>query len=237
MNTPVSNAPQSMAMFRDASVRELQQFYQKPIAKVSAELIITIVTVIFLALFAIRPTLDTMSALLKDIDDKTKVDQDLTKKAATLSTLNTQIVPLNNEIMLLNTVIPSSPDIDGLLRRIERVASGRPVQLISVQSTTLPKDSDSNLKGTPALSPLTISVGVKGTYTDIVDYLRALLSMDRELTVLSMTIATTKEATTAAPTSSGTTKSTSAATSPNLSMNIIFQAHYFGVPVEESATP
>ena len=60
----------SSEVLRERTMRELQQFYQKPIAKVSAELLATLIVVIVLAFFAIRPTLLTMSQLLKDIDDR-----------------------------------------------------------------------------------------------------------------------------------------------------------------------
>jgi Tfp pilus assembly protein PilO len=233
MNSPINAAPQSMSMFREASVRELQQFYKKPIARVSTELAITILTVIFLALFAIRPTLNTMSSLLKDIDDKTKVNQDLTKKAAALSTLNSEIVPLNSQIALLDTVIPDVPDIDGLLRRIERVASGRPIVLNSIQSDLIPKDHDPSLVGTPQLSGLTLTVGVKGTYANVIDYMRALLSMDRELSVVSMTI-TTDKTSNSTGSSTGSSAASATPTSPNLQMSLVLQAHYYGIPVEKA---
>jgi len=96
-------------------MRELQQFYQKPIAKVSAELFGTLIVIIVLAFFAIRPTLLTMSQLLKDIDDRKKTSEDLSKKIATISTLSAEYPAVKNEVALLETIIPNTPDFDGFM--------------------------------------------------------------------------------------------------------------------------
>ena len=110
-------------MIRNRSMQELQKFYQKPIAKVSTELIITIVAVMFLALAAIGPTLTTMSQLLKDIADRKTTDQALTKKIAALSTVSNEVLALQKDLAVLDLTIPNTSDIDGLLRRIEKIAA------------------------------------------------------------------------------------------------------------------
>lgn len=234
MNTPFPNAPRSVSALRERSMRELQQFYQKPIAKVSIELIITIFTVIFLAIFAIQPTITTMSALVKNIEDKQKVDQELTKKAAALSTLNSELAPLKSQVRMLNSAIPNEPDIDGILRRIEKIASGRPIVLTSIQSNKTPKDEDPDRKGVPELSTLTLQIGVKGSYLDIKDFLEAILKIDRQFTVVSLSISTQKNLQFSQTTNDqGSSSATSP--SPELQMGITVEAHYFGVPVEIAA--
>jgi hypothetical protein len=55
---------------RQKLIRNLNAFYQKPVAKVSLELFLSVGTIIFFAMFAIRPTLLTMSDLVKEIEDK-----------------------------------------------------------------------------------------------------------------------------------------------------------------------
>ena len=64
----------------------LEQFYHNPVAKVSLELFLTIGLVVFLALFAIKPTLLTMSDLVKEIEDKRELETQLSKKGYTTIT-------------------------------------------------------------------------------------------------------------------------------------------------------
>ena len=55
-------------------------FYQKPIAQVSTELFFTIGATIFFAAFAIRPTILTMTDLVKEIQDKREAEEKLNQK-------------------------------------------------------------------------------------------------------------------------------------------------------------
>lgn len=210
-------------------MRELQQFYAKPIAKVSIELLITVIAVLFLALFAIRPTLSTMSTLLKDIEDKKKVDEALTKKAAALSTLNSDIVPMTSELAALDKVIPNTPDLDGLLRRIEKLASEKPIVISSIRSAIVPKENDLELKGTPQLSSYTIQMNIKGSYTNVMAFLDGLTTMDREVKLVNLSLATQKNVST-------NSERGTEGTAPELQMTITLQAQYFGIPVESDAT-
>ena len=56
----------------------LLSFYHRPVAQVSLELFLSVATVVFFAVFAIRPTLVTMSNLIKELEDKRQLDQQLT---------------------------------------------------------------------------------------------------------------------------------------------------------------
>jgi hypothetical protein len=62
----------------------LNDFYHKPVAMVSLELFLSIGAVVFFAIFAVRPTLLTMADLIKEIEDKRALDQQLQQKIASL---------------------------------------------------------------------------------------------------------------------------------------------------------
>ena len=176
-----------VSAFRDATTKQLQLFYQKPIAKVSAELFATLGAVIALAVFAIRPTLLTMSQLLKDIEDRKKTSADLTKKIAALSTLSTEYPSVKNDIVLLHTVIPSTPDFEGFMRRLERVAADRSLLIVSLQVATLPKETTDTQRA-PELTAFTVSVNFRGDYSQVRDVLNDLLTIDRFVTVDSIVL-------------------------------------------------
>jgi uncharacterized protein (UPF0333 family) len=63
----------------------LMDFYQKPIARVSIELILSVLIVILFAVFAIRPTLITMAELVKEIEDKKELSEQMNLKLASLA--------------------------------------------------------------------------------------------------------------------------------------------------------
>ena len=197
MSTPIRV---TFSMIRNRSMQELQKFYQKPIAKVSTELIITIVAVTFLAVAAIGPTLTTMSQLLKDIEDRKTTDQALTKKIAALSTVSNEVLTLQKDLVLLDGAVPNTPDIDGLLRRIEKIAAEHNVVLSGIQTGSVPREVASGTQmmeqeeqgrqtkpATPTkttvqqntVTVFVFSISVKGLYLDIRDFFQALAAADR----------------------------------------------------------
>ena len=184
----------SSEILRERTMRELQQFYQKPIAKVSAELLTTLIAVIVLAFFAIRPTLLTMSQLLKDIDDRKKTSESLSKKIASLSTLSAEYPTVKNEVLLLDTIIPNTPNFDGFMRRLEKIAANNTLIIESIQATHLPKETTTTTVTTPAsttapqITTFAISINFKGEYIKVRNTLIDLVAMDRYVTLDSLVL-------------------------------------------------
>lgn len=184
----------SSEVLRERTMRELQQFYQKPIAKVSVELLATLIVVIVLAFFAIRPTLLTMSQLLKDIDDRKKTGESLGKKIATLSTLSTEYPTVRREVSLLDVAIPNTPNFDGFMRRLEKIAANNNLIIESIQATQLPKETATNTGANASamtvasqITSFSISINFKGEYAKVRNTLNDLMTMDRYATLNSLT--------------------------------------------------
>ncbi len=179
----------SSEVLRERTMRELQQFYQKPIAKVSVELLATLIVVIVLAFFAIRPTLLTMSQLLKDIDDRKKTGDSLSKKIATLSTLSAEYPTMRREVSLLDVAIPNTPNFDGFMRRLEKIAANNNLIIESIQATQLPKETATNIGADTAfqITSFSISINFKGEYAKVRNTLNELMTMDRYATLNSLT--------------------------------------------------
>ncbi len=174
----------SSEILRERTMRELQQFYQKPIAKVSIELLATLIVVIVLAFFAIRPTLLTMSQLLKDIDDRKKTGDSLGKKIATLSTLSAEYPTMRHEVSLLDVAIPNTPNFDGFMRRLEKIAANNNLIIESIQATQLPKESI--ISPAPQITNFIITINFKGEYRKVRNTLSELVVMDRFITLDSV---------------------------------------------------
>lgn len=140
-------------------------FYEKPIAQVSTELFFTILTVIFFALFAIRPTIVTMTELVKEIEDKRETDEALAKKVTALSTAQSEYFALQDEFPLLEEVMPVNVDVSQLVKIIEKVASEEQLSVtaIQVREVPLPPLAEPEFS---KVNPLTLNttVGLVGKY-------------------------------------------------------------------------
>lgn len=163
----------------------LLTFYQKPIAQVSTELFFTIAATIFFAVFAIRPTIITMTELVKEIEDKRKTLELLKRKVAVLSTVQNQYFTLQDQFYLLDETVPSQVSFEKTLRIIEKVASDLQIGVSTLQVQRLPVTPINDVpfkEKKPQLINLTISV--TGSYAQIRDFadqlgnLRPLLTID-----------------------------------------------------------
>ena len=173
----------------------LQQFYQKPVAKVSLELFLSIITVLFFAVFAIRPTLLTMSDLLKEIEDKERLDKQLSQKIAALSTVQPLYLQLQDQLLVLDEAIPSRPQLTYSLKVIEKIASELQLIITGINVAEVPKEIDQDTVISLASFeridvPLTINIS--GDYLSIRQFVENLKEYRRSF-VIDTIIFTTKE--------------------------------------------
>lgn len=155
----------------------LNKFYENPIAKTSLELFFSIGLVLFLAFFAIQPTLVTMSNLIKEIEDKSKLNNEMSKKLAALASAQTEYAAVRNELILLDQAIPTDPDIVYKLKTIEKIAAESDIIINSMAVVEMPTKTP---KGTSfdQLQPRNIPIraNITGDYQAIRSFVESLIN-------------------------------------------------------------
>lgn len=172
----------------------LLQFYDRPIAKVSLELFFTIGAVIIFAIFAIRPTLQTMGALVKELDDKRALNQRLAQKVAALSTAQTQYQSLQERLTILDEAIPPTPEFEEALLVIEKIASESQLTIISLQAKEVPKEPETDVpfaQKSRVSRPIVLTV--IGDYPSIRELIENLQSNRRVLSVDTVVFSITEQ--------------------------------------------
>lgn len=177
---------------------ELNRFYEKPVARVSAALVFSIVCVGFFGAFAIRPTLQTMAELIKQIDEKKDIDQKLTQKIAALTTAQRELSQKQSQFALLDIAIPASPQFTQLLTVVEKVAVEQGVVFTSASIQKVPVEREQpllpNQKQTNVnLESLPFTLTFTGSYEQLTGMLRELGNLQRILVVDRYDIIPTSE--------------------------------------------
>ncbi len=164
--------------------KALAKFYSNPIAGVSLELIFSLFAIIFFAVLAIRPTLQTISGLITEINEKKELDQQLQKKIAALSTAQDEYQRLSSEIQLLDQAIPSRPELVKTLKVIEKLAAENNVVISSIRIPEIP-DEISHTKDSATLERIDLyfSIKVTGDYPSIRDFMSNLHQYRRMIVV------------------------------------------------------
>lgn len=169
-----------------AKMREdLKKFYDKPVAKVSFELVLSITTVLLFALVALRPTLTTMSELLKEIEDKETIDQALTRKIAALSTAQDEFLTYEPRFAVLDQVVHEVPSVENALFYLEYLVQREGINIagLSIEEfpVTLPDPESSAASGASAarepeetLVSYPVQVSFSGEYADILKFFQTI---------------------------------------------------------------
>jgi len=164
--------------------KALAKFYSNPIAGVSLELIFSLFAILFFAVLAIRPTLQTISGLITEINEKKELDQQLQRKIVALSTAQDEYQRLSSKINLLDQTIPSKPELIKTIKVIEKHATENNVVITSIRIPEIPEEtSQMTANQTPERIDLYFSIRVTGDYPSIRDFLGALNQYRRMIVV------------------------------------------------------
>lgn len=194
----------------------LLAFYHKPVAQVSTELFLTIGAVLFFALFAIRPTILTMTELVKEIEDKKETSEALSRKVTVLQTVQGEYFALQDQLYLLDEVIPIEPDPERYLRIIEKVASDNRISISSMQVNEIPLEPEESVAFTRK-SPVEgqINLSLTGEYQAIRQFLQTLSEVRPLISLDSISFF----------------KSTTEVDTNTISVSIQLRYHYYGETV------
>lgn len=168
--------------------QRLQTLSQKPITQVSSALLFTIGAIIFFAVVAIKPTLETVAELTKKINDQKKILAQAEKKVAALATVQQQYEFIQPYLPALDEAVPTSYATQQLLHDIEAVASnlGIPLSNIKISNIEFPPpvtDQDQ-------LKDLNFSISLTSFYPTAKMFMQSLEQLPRLIVIDSVSMST-----------------------------------------------
>lgn len=163
----------------------LTKFYKNPVTKVSLELFLSLFLVIFFGAFVIRPTMVTIADLIKEIDDKQELDQQLQRKVAALATAQEEYQQLRDQIVYLDQAIPSQPELVRSLKTIEKIASDNRIIISSLRVSEIPEEKKAQIFDAARLNriDLYITFQIMGDYPSIKNFVESLHQYRRAFVV------------------------------------------------------
>jgi Tfp pilus assembly protein PilO len=113
--------------------KELLPYIKKEKNQQYFAVILTLGASIFFALFAINPTLSTISKLKKEVEDRKFAESMLTAKINSLSSLSTEYEIIERDLELVYDAVPKEPEAPTLIAQIQSVAQETGVNITSVR--------------------------------------------------------------------------------------------------------
>ncbi len=167
----------------------LVQFYNRPVAKVSLELFFSVMAIIFFAAFAIRPTLVTMSDLIKEIEDKEKLEVQLQRKIAALSAAQTEYHKYQDRLYLLDSALPDTVQLIKTIKIVEKLASENNLVISDLSLVDVPNETEEQQEFTDANMKrldLEFRLSVMGDFISIRNFVEQLQGSRRTIVVNSL---------------------------------------------------
>lgn len=105
---------------------------KKQDVKMFLEILLTLTTIIIFVSLALRPTLITISELVKDIDSKQDVIDQMDVKLSSLRQAQTLLDQEARKIALLDTAVPTQPEPDKFAVQVEGAAAYNQTQFMGL---------------------------------------------------------------------------------------------------------
>ncbi len=162
---------------------ELLPNFKKEKAQKFTTIVLTIISVIILAIFAINPTLSTIASLQKQLDDAKFVTEKLDQKINNLSVLQTKYETIKQDLPIIYDAVPKTEEVALLTGQLQSITTENNLAIVSMQVTDF-VDSDN-------FSYITFNMSLQGTYENMLNFLNKAVSMQRIIDFTDINISTT----------------------------------------------
>lgn len=170
---------------------------QKERAKEYGTLILTFFALSFFSIFAINPTLSTITDLRKQLADNQAADSALKTKIKNLATLQQAYATLQPDLGYIQTAIPQTPKAIELLGKVQSISQQANVSILALQVSDVALYSSKQgltSKGRTTKAPsFSFLVRIQGTNDQLLSFLSSFLSFDRIITLESLSVATNEK--------------------------------------------
>jgi Tfp pilus assembly protein PilO len=153
--------------------------------KTYSSLVFSLFMVVIFSLFAIKPTITTIVALQKSIDEQEKLLEQIQKKGQDLEVGKRNYDQIDSDIKLtLLGLIPNSTSIPSLIDSLSSLAASFDASMSGVQIQPVDLDGPPDrLTKQAALKEIDFTLSVQGSYIQLTDFLDALYRIDRLINI------------------------------------------------------
>lgn len=151
----------------------------------SLYIIFTLITVSFFGIFAINPTLSTISNLRTQKQESEKIEQKLQSKIQSLDTLTVLYNRIESDLPYVFSAITTSTRIPYLTRQLEKLAERYHLTISRLDFQTI--ELYPGIKQISPIYSFTFGLSVVGNEQDVNLFINSLISFDRLVSIDSIT--------------------------------------------------
>lgn len=175
-------------------------YEQRPDLKIFLEILLSLTTISLFAVFALRPTLLTISQLLTELEAKENTVNQLDTKLQNLKTAQTNYQSVQPDLPIIETAVPAGAKPELLIRQIEGLSNRNSVSITTVSvgevvllGTQKQVKKDDKLNSIPANSlSFPFAISVSGDYENLMQFLKDMENLRRLIVLDSISFNSAK---------------------------------------------
>ncbi|RJQ27470.1 hypothetical protein C4577_01415 [Candidatus Parcubacteria bacterium] len=148
--------------------------------------ILTFFTVSFFAVFAINPTLNTITNLQKQYEDSKYVKESLVKKKNALRQLDIQFQTIKSDLNIVYLAIPTSPMMPYLTRQIQNLAQVNDLKIIRLDFGGTELYPATNKPS--SIYSYNFNISLEGDEKKAIAFISSIINFDRIITLSTINI-------------------------------------------------
>lgn len=179
---PHLKSPQNTRML---SYRQITEMIKEKKLASYLTLTLTLVTLSFFGLFAIRPTLITAISLTKSVSELAHLQEQYENKIGDIIRSQSEYEKIRDSVPLIDAALPTTPSFDILSQELEELAKKNTVTIAQIQIDPIPL---SKTPFTGSLKQYNFTLSGNGTYQTVNNYVKDLLNWKRIVTISDLDI-------------------------------------------------
>ncbi|MCX6791643.1 MAG: type 4a pilus biogenesis protein PilO [Candidatus Gottesmanbacteria bacterium] len=171
--------------------QSLEPALQKPATRAYTAIIFSFLVVSLFGWYAIRPTMQTIFTLRREIADKTDLNKKMEDKISALIEAQAAYQEVEPDLPVVDQALPETSDAVRAARDLQAIAADSRVTITTISISSLPLTNDTGqgeqqATGSDKLANFPISLSVTGAYPDIKTFTLGILNVRRIMQITSM---------------------------------------------------
>lgn len=171
--------------------QSLEPVLEKPKTRLYSTIIFFFMVISLFGWYAIRPTVNTILYLRREIADKTEVNKKMDDKINALIQAQTAYEAIQDKLPILDEAISTKPNVFPYIIRLRELAAETGATISATQVSSSPITSEQqNQQKKPGNKPSTINVTltISGPYVNVKQLLSEITTLRRLGTITSLSI-------------------------------------------------
>lgn len=170
----------------------LARFYHQKKVRVYTGTVLSIFTIAFFLLFAIKPAVVTIAGLVKKINDQKLVSEKLEKKVQALTQARKNYLAIQADLNLVEQALPTKPEISYFLKELEALTRQAGITLNTAQFGQIDlKEKKAITQKTP--KEIGFNLTTSADYQKLKNFLQILGSLRRTVLINAFGFTTSKK--------------------------------------------